>query len=343
MSTSTTLSATCNAADTTITVTSADGFPAPQFRIAIGAETMQVVETGGTTWDVIRDLVAVEGTVVGGDDFDNRDSSSTWGSASNWKRDNTDASFDFSIDSSVGKARLELLGASADVAPFLPLDERPVNVEARFKFDIDALPSSGDDNKLHLRVREFDNANRDNYRIRAIIKNTGDVDLRLGKQAGGTTTVLGSTVTKTGLVSAGGTYWLAMQANGVSPTSLSAKMWDAAGDEPSSWDVTTTDSEATLQAGGDGVAIRLENTVSASNLPVYLFDDLQVTRVAGGVSHSSGSAVVLVEPTEAPVILSGHGAPSAAPPTGTMYVDIDASPPVLYVRVGANWHSETLT
>ena len=345
MSTATTLAATCNAADTTITVTSADGWPGPQFRIAIGAETMQVVEgpPGSTTWAVIRDLVGVTGAVVGGDDFEERDSADTWGSASNWKRDNTDASFDFSIDSAVGKARLELLGASADVAPFLALDERPVNVGVRFMFTVDALPGASDDNKLHLRIREFDNANRDHYRIRATIKPSGDVDMRLGKQIGGTASVLGSLVTKTGLVTAGGTYWLAMEASGVSPTTLNAKMWDALTDEPTSWDVTTTDSEAGLQASGDGVAIRLENTAAASTLPVYLFDDLQVTRLAGGVSHASSAPVVLVEEAQGAVCVAGHGAPTSAPPSGACYVDIDASPPVLYVRVGAAWYSETLT
>ena len=346
MSTATTLAATCNAADTTITVTTADGWPGPQFRVAIGAETMQVVEgpPGSTTWSVVRDLVGAIGAVVGGDDFEGRNSADTWGSGIAWKRDNTDASFDFSIDASVGKGRLEFLAASADVAPFLALDERPVNVESRFMATIDALPGASDDNKLHLRVREFDNANRDHYRIRATIKpSTGDVDLRLGKQIGGTATVLGSVVTKTGLVTAGGTYWLAMQATGVSPTTLNAKMWDAADDEPSSWDVTTTDSESALQASGDGVGIRLENTAAATTMPVYLFDDLQVTRLAGGVSHANGSAVVLVEETTGPVAIVGHGAPCSAPPSGALYVDIDASPPVLYVRVGSSWYSETLT
>jgi len=58
----TTLAAAIAAADTTITVSSAAGFPSqPQFRIRIDNELLLVTAVSGTTWTVQR---GVEGTTA---------------------------------------------------------------------------------------------------------------------------------------------------------------------------------------------------------------------------------------------------------------------------------------
>jgi hypothetical protein len=57
----TSLSAAINASQTSITVTSATGFPAANFRIRIDNELMLVTGVAGTTWTVTR---AVESTTV---------------------------------------------------------------------------------------------------------------------------------------------------------------------------------------------------------------------------------------------------------------------------------------
>ena len=57
LSASTTLAAAIGAGDTTITVASDQGFPVPNFSVAIGSEILQVTGVGGTgntTWTVVR-------------------------------------------------------------------------------------------------------------------------------------------------------------------------------------------------------------------------------------------------------------------------------------------------
>jgi hypothetical protein len=77
----------------------------------------------------------------------------------------------------------------------------------------------------------------------------------------------------------GSTLHLRLQATGTSPTTLRAKVWKTSQSESSSWQLTTTDSQAQLQApGGVGVVTYLSGSVT--NVPVtFKFDDLVVTAV----------------------------------------------------------------
>jgi len=63
----TTLAAPIGAADPTLTVTSAAGFPSPDFYISIGSEVLQVTAVGGignTTWTVLRGQQGTTGTTA---------------------------------------------------------------------------------------------------------------------------------------------------------------------------------------------------------------------------------------------------------------------------------------
>lgn len=98
--------------------------------------------------------------------------------------------------------------------------------------------------------------------------------------ANGTETTIGTAVTVAGL-----TYnptvglRIRVQATGTTPTTLRARVWSGSAAEPSTWQVTTTDSTAALQfAGGLGLTSYLSGT--ATNAPVMArFDDLSATPV----------------------------------------------------------------
>ncbi|MFJ4172663.1 LamG-like jellyroll fold domain-containing protein [Microbacterium sp. NPDC089696] len=71
---------------------------------------------------------------------------------------------------------------------------------------------------------------------------------------------------------------VALSVTGTSPTTLAAKVWRATDPEPTTWQVTATDTTPALQAAG---TVGLMNTVSsASTLPstVFTWDDLTITR-----------------------------------------------------------------
>lgn len=345
MSLRTTLNGAVTATATSIVVTSATDYPMQQFRIAVDAEEMTVIDGfGTTTWTVQRDSFhGGQLTVVHFDDFE-RDEVDSLGVTSEglaWRHDGTDASFDYNVNGSRGT--LQFLQISADGSPLLPLVTKPLNVQARILFSPDMLPSVGDTNSFHLRVRETEGGGtRDCYRARVIIASNGDATLRLAKQAGGSSTLLGSNVVKAGLVSAGGEYWIALEAIGVNPTTVSMKVWDAAGAEPGAWDSSVTDSEIALQDAGEAVCFRLENTAAAVNMPLFELDDLTVMEVPVGVAHASGATVALIEPWEFPLTAVGYGPPTVDAPSGAEYMDVSNVPPGgvpdVYYRQGTVWY-----
>lgn len=75
----------------------------------------------------------------------------------------------------------------------------------------------------------------------------------------------------------GSTLQIRAQATGVSPTTVRAMVWKTTQTEPSTWQLTTTDSSAGLQtAGGVGLVTYLSAT--STNIPIMVsFDDLVVT------------------------------------------------------------------
>ncbi|NAS25162.1 PKD domain-containing protein [Herbidospora sp. NEAU-GS84] len=67
---------------------------------------------------------------------------------------------------------------------------------------------------------------------------------------------------------------------GTNPTTISGKVWNAAGTEPAGWQATTTDATANMQvAGGVGIGAYLSGT--ATNAPIVLtVDDLAASNLA---------------------------------------------------------------
>jgi PKD repeat protein len=89
------------------------------------------------------------------------------------------------------------------------------------------------------------------------------------------TTNLGSAFNYT----VGSTLQIRLEVSGTSPTTVRAKVWKTTQTEPSSWQLTTTDSTAGLQTAG-GIALVSYLTSTVTNLPVtFRFDDLQAVNI----------------------------------------------------------------
>lgn len=158
---------------------------------------------------------------------------------------------------SLNSVSVQDLSASASVA----LDALPVGGPVRFYLD---LRRSADGSSA--------------YRVRTDISVTGQVTQHLVKAVGGTETVLvsktvsGLTYTpgdklnlSTQLVTSGGS------------TSFKAKVWLRSADEPSSWTVSTTNSEASLQGPG-AFGVKTYTSANATNTMVLSVDDVVVER-----------------------------------------------------------------
>ena len=113
------------------------------------------------------------------------------------------------------------------------------------------------------------------YEGRAWVSSSGTVQVQL--LANGTAL---QAVAVSGLTYAAGQQLdLRVQAVGVSPTTLNAKVWSATQPEPASWQASVTDSTTGLQSAGN-VGLRAYLSASATNTPVTVrFDNYLVSAV----------------------------------------------------------------
>ncbi len=117
------------------------------------------------------------------------------------------------------------------------------------------------------------------YRAKAWISSTGQVTFYLVRRVAGAETTLTSMVVP-GLTFVGGDQLqIRIQATGVSPTNLKAKIWKASDTEPTAWTSSTTDSTAVLQANGS-IGLNVYLSGSATVGPVTAsFSALAANRI----------------------------------------------------------------
>ena len=119
----------------------------------------------------------------------------------------------------------------------------------------------------------------DEYRAKLRFGTNGAVYIQPTRVVGGTETALtASELQVAGLTPAAGSFiWLKATFSGTSPTAISMKAWADGTTEPSSWQVTTTDSASVLQASG-AVGVKTYLSGAATNSPVtFSFDNLTAT------------------------------------------------------------------
>lgn len=328
------------AGDTTLTVASlADVAQQPIFGVWIDSERMDVVDgpPASTTWSLIRETTAA--TLIGSDPFDDRELTQRWGAAQikggNWNRAG-------SVTSVAGGMGLISLAAGTNENPRLDEAVAP-DVRVRFRFQTDKLAVADQlfvypvarSTSLSISPETF-------YRAQVKINTDQSIDLRTEKVVADAATTLVADVS-TGLTHAVATpIWVALEVYGFSPTTIRAHTWADGADEPATWPVSGTDSEATLQVTGR-VGVRARTGGSISNAPVqFAIDNFEAYELPVGVSHSSGATVKVIEKDWlAGEIRADHGAPTAYGEQNAMYVDLDNNR--LYVMVAGTWRYAALT
>ena len=115
------------------------------------------------------------------------------------------------------------------------------------------------------------------YRIKVHVDASGHLRLGISRLVGGTEVDIAPEVTVAGLSAvAGHTYALRARIAGASPTTLQLRVWDAATTDPAAWQMSVTDSSATLQGAGlVGFRMWLSATIT-SPITVHL-DNYSVT------------------------------------------------------------------
>jgi PKD repeat protein len=137
------------------------------------------------------------------------------------------------------------------------------------KLSLDKVTNGGGS---YLTVVGRSRGTSDEYRAKISVSASGAVGLQLVRSSGGET-VLGSA--NPGLTYVpGDQLQVRFRVTGLSPTTLSAKIWKVGTTEPGTWQVTAQDSTAALQGPG-GIGLSTYLSSSATNLPVAVrYDDL---------------------------------------------------------------------
>jgi hypothetical protein len=222
-----------------------------------------------SSFTVATTSAVAETAAVAADTFA-RTTTGGWGSAErggSWT--STGASSRWSVAGGKGAYVMEAPG----VGGWNHLAVSTAEVDGRVDLSVDKTPTGGG---VHL-ATAVRRTGSSEYRFDVRLTSTGAVVLGLTRVVDGAETTLGGTVTVPGLSYVrGDVLRLRFQAAGTGPTTLKARVWKVGAAEPSTPQITRTDSATALQrAGGVGVFSYLSS--SASNAPVRLsVDNLDV-------------------------------------------------------------------
>lgn len=153
-------------------------------------------------------------------------------------------------------------------------------------FAIADLPAAGVNYTYTVVLRLIDTSNY--YRLDITLLDDATFNLILRQVIGGTATTIGSTVNK-GTYVAGADWKFRVQAEGINPTTLRLRIWNASGAEPGTWDREETNTAAALQAAG-GFGTRLLPSAGTYITTAYLDDwGVSVIAAAGGDAVKNGT------------------------------------------------------
>ena len=220
-------------------------------------------------------------TQIAADDF-GRTSTNSWGSADQGGAWTVSPTSSFKVSGGVGTMTMPSAGAQRTAS----LNSvSTTSSDTQLTVSPDQLATGGGTSATIL-ARQVGSAS---YRTTLNFRADGTVTLNLTKVDGGTTTTLQAAKAISGLkYAAGDTLNLRVQAVGTSPTTLQARVWKVGQTEPTGWQVSATDSGASLQSAGSvGLISYLSGTATAA--PVTLaYDNLRVYATARQPAPPSG-------------------------------------------------------
>jgi PKD repeat protein len=237
---------------------------------------LTVTDDGGATDSVTKTVttVAAPAGPLATDEF-GRTQTNGWGSADKggaWTTTGT-ASL-FSVNGGKGTIRL----ASPGAGPRAALNGiSSTSSDVSVAVSLDKLADGGG-SFVSVGARTIGTSD---YRAKVKVGSNGALVLYLTKVVSNAETTLVTANLPSSLnYTVGSTMNIRVQASGTSPTTVRARVWKGGTAEPTAWQLTTTDSTASLQgAGGVGVATYLATTVT--NQPVLVsFDSFSAVAVA---------------------------------------------------------------
>jgi len=182
------------------------------------------------------------------------------------------ASSSFNVDGSAGT--ITAGSASTSRGAYLA-GSSGADVDITFRVAVDKVAAHAND-WIYAIARRSGNSE---YRPRLVLKPDGTIAVSVSVVNNGTETGLGQ-VTVAGLTQAAGQYIdVHAQVSGSNPTTINIRAWADGQSEPSTWQLTVTDSTASVQLGG-AVGLLTYLSSGATNAPVtFSFDDYSVTNI----------------------------------------------------------------
>lgn len=176
-----------------------------------------------------------------------------------------------SASGGLGRVTHSVAGVSNRIMADINVRDTPVT--GRFRINQTPVGSVADN---VIEIRSVDGNNM--YRCYVRLLTTGFLQIFFYRIVGAVAAVIGTILTTT-LAPAGGFVRFRVEAEGVNPTTLRAKLWLDGTTEPDAWTHTTTDSSAALQVAADVGVISVTNANITSLPMIFEWDDI---RVGGG-------------------------------------------------------------
>ncbi|MFM9919167.1 PKD domain-containing protein [Lacisediminihabitans sp. H27-G8] len=262
--------------------------------------TLTVTDNSGATNAVTHSVTvsAPAATTLAQDNF-GRTVASGWGSADiggAWTI--TGTASNLSVGNGVGQ--IKVAAGSTRIAALKSLSSTTTDTTA--VISLDSVPTGGG-SFTDFTGRQVGTGS---YTAEVWVRSTGAVFVVLEQ---------GSTVLKSvqvgGLTyTAGAPLKVRVQVTGTSPTTIQAKVWPAAGNEPTAWSATTTDSTPALQSAGS-FAIGSYLSGSATAAVTTSFDNLLVSTV--GAPPANQAPVAAFTSTSSNLVASFTGTGSSDP------------------------------
>jgi hypothetical protein len=135
-------------------------------------------------------------------------------------------------------------------------------------------------------------SSNDYYRFGIEFTTSQTVVLELRKTVANVVTAITTGVATSLTHAANRWFWVRTQAIGVNPTVLRMRVWQLDTAEPSTWNIDTTDSDATLQAVGS-VGMRIRTTSSNSNYNIdFQYDNFLGVEISGYKAFGQAQAKI---------------------------------------------------
>ncbi len=160
------------------------------------------------------------------------------------------------------------------VARIAPLTTTRAEMSVRFTAN---APTASQPKWLFI-VRSVDLLHE--YKVRVRVAPNGSIVVGMFKVVGNTFPQIGPEVTLPGLTwTPGMALRLRADAIGTSPTAFRIRVWPAATAEPTTWAISVTDDEPTMQVPGSWGIVAIASAGSSTATTTFTYDNLLITSV----------------------------------------------------------------